>query len=225
MKKNSVVVFRVALGVAVWFLITKGFALWLEPRIFAGLPDALRLIFKQMLVPYTLGLAGFYLAAGKMEKKEPEGGQNVTAWLLLKSLLIQMGLSLPIAAVINILIVVLGGTISNPMAKEMFGANWIFYAVLLLLFNPVMEEILFRKLALDRLLVIGEKKAVLISSVLFALPHVISQGLPQMCATFVLALVWGNLRVKTGKLWPCIVLHGCFNLISGYIIQALTMIN
>ena len=121
MKKNSVVVLRVTLGMALWFLITMGFAMWLEPRLFAGFPETIRLILKQMLVPYTLGLAGFYLVAGKMEKKEPEGGQKVTVWLLLKSLLIQMGLSLPIAAVVNILIVMFGGSISNPMAKEMLG--------------------------------------------------------------------------------------------------------
>ncbi len=222
MKKNSItVVLRLTLGLAVWFMSIMIFSRWLEPMIFAGVSDNIRLIVSKMIFPYTIGLAGFYLIAGKMEKMQPKAGQNVTVWLLIKGLIVQTGISIPVIAIVNILIDLMGGTVTNTMVASLFGKNWLFYAVLLLLFNPIMEEVLFRKLILDRFLVLGEGKAIIISAVLFAIPHVISQGIPQMVGTFIIALVWGHIRLKTGKLWPCMILHGCFNLISGYIIQAL----
>lgn len=77
-------------------------------------------------------------------------------------------------------------------------------------------------MVLERLMILGEKNSIILTSVLFALPHAISQGIPQMLATFIVSLVWGYLRVKTGKIWPCMVLHSMFNLFCGYIVAALT---
>jgi membrane protease YdiL (CAAX protease family) len=100
--------------------------------------------------------------------------------------------------------------------EEIFGEHFVFYIVLLLIFNPIMEEVLFRKLALDKLLVLGEVPAIFISAAFFGLPHAYSQGVPQMFGTFVLGLVWAYVRIKTGKLWPCMVLHMLFNLYGAY---------
>ena len=223
MKKNSItVVFKLALGLAIWFLSILFFSKWIEPMVLTEMSDNIRLILRQMMTPYTVGLAGFYLITGKMEKIQPKPEQKVTASLLIKGLIVQMGIAIPVIIIINILITLMGGTVTNSMTAALFGENWIFYAVLLLLFNPIMEEVLFRKLVLDRLLVLGECQAIVISAVLFSIPHVMSQGIPQMVGTCIIALVWGYIRVKTGKLWPCVILHSCFNLISGYIIQALS---
>ena len=100
--------------------------------------------------------------------------------------------------------------------EEIFGKHFIYYLILLLIFNPVFEELLFRGFVLGRLRVLGDTAAIIISSVFFALPHFISQGLPQVFATFAIALVWGYVRIKTGKLWPCMILHGLFNLYGSY---------
>ena len=101
-------------------------------------------------------------------------------------------------------------------AEELFGNIW-FYIVLLLIFNPVMEELLFRKILLERLTCLGFKWAVICSAVLFALPHVVSQGVPQMFYTFGLGLVWGYITLKTGKLWPAIILHSLSNIYGAFI--------
>jgi membrane protease YdiL (CAAX protease family) len=223
MKKNSVlVVVRIVLALVAWCVITIGFAGLVDPELSGKMPDVIRHILGKMIVPYTVGLGLFYLIAGKMEKKEPGEELKVTASLVLKGLIIQQGLAIPVATITNILIKSLGGELGGTMEETLFGPDWAFFAVLLLFFNPVFEELLFRKLILDRLLVLGEVPAIIFSSVLFALPHFISQGTPQMFATFTIALVWGYIRVKTGRLWPCIVLHGCFNLFSGYIVQTLS---
>lgn len=223
MKKNKIIVIlRIILGLAGWFIITIGFAGLVEPDLMGKIPDILRLILGRMIVPYTAGLGIFYMITFGMERKTPSGQQQVTVPFLLKGLIIQLGFAIPVSTITGILITALGGNVGSSPAEALFGANRLFYAVLLLLFNPIFEELLFRKMVLERLLVLGEKEAVIFSAVLFAIPHVISQGIPQMFATFILALVWGYIRVKTGKLWPCIVLHGLFNLFSGYIVLALS---
>ena len=222
MKKNSIVVLRVTLGLAVWFLVTMAFSKIFAPRLTEGTPDIVMLILKSMVVPYTVGLAGFFVVAGRMEKRSPQAEIPVTCVLLLKSMIIQLGISIPIVAVVNIVIRTLGGNIENELSTALFGENWLFYAVLLLLFNPIFEELLFRKMVLERLMILGKKNSIIITSVLFALPHIISQGIPQMFATFIVSLVWGYLREKTGKIWPCMLLHCLFNLFCGYIVSLLS---
>ena len=222
MKKNSIAVLRVTLGLAVWFLITMAFSRILVHKLPEGIPDIVILILSSMIVPYTLGLAGFLAVTGRMEKIMPKAEIPVTSALLLKSLIIQVGLSIPVIMVINIIIRMLGGNVDSSMSADLFGKNWLFYAALLLVFNPIFEELLFRKMILERLLILGKKEAIIISAILFAIPHVISQGIPQMFGTFIVALVWGYIRIKTGKLWSCMILHGLFNLFCGYIITVLS---
>lgn len=82
---------------------------------------------------------------------------------------------------------------------------------LLLIFNPVAEEFLFRKLVLDRLLRFGAITAILVSSILFALPHAFSQGIPAVPYTFILGMVWAYMRVRTQTLWVPIALHSFSN--------------
>lgn len=222
MKKNSIAVLRVSLGLAVWFLITMAFSRILVHKLPEGVPGIVMLILSSMIVPYTLGLAGFLAITGRMKKKTPKAETPITSALFLKSLIIQLGLSIPVITVINIIIRMLGGNVGSSMSADLFGKNWLFYAALLLVFNPIFEELIFRKMILERLLILGSKEAIIISAILFAIPHAISQGIPQMFGTFIVALVWGYIRIKTGKLWPCMVLHSLFNLFCGYIVSALS---
>ena len=83
--------------------------------------------------------------------------------------------------------------------------------------QQIFEELLFRKFILGKLSCLGMKGAIICSAVLFALPHIYSQGLGQMFYTFALGLVWGYITIKTGKLWPAIVLHSLSNIYCAYI--------
>lgn len=225
MKKNDfITVIRVFAALAVWFLITKSYAAFVDPLLTGKFPETVRMIISSMIIPYTLGMGAAYLILRGMRNQESKStevpgmyDQPVTPGLMIKSFLIQTGLSMPVILILNIInILVLRNTPHAMTADQIFGKYMIFYLVLLLIFNPVMEEVLFRKLFLDRLLVIGETGAVIISAVLFGLPHAYSQGVPQMFGTFIIGLVWAYVRVKTGKLWPCVILHMMFNLYGCY---------
>lgn len=77
---------------------------------------------------------------------------------------------------------------------------------------PVCEELMFRKLILDRTAVYGKREAVLLSALLFALMH---GNLSQVFYAFGLGLVLGMLYLNTRNLWYTIALHAFVNLMQG----------
>lgn len=223
MKKNDVItVLRVFAGVAAWFIVSKGLGNYVD-SIVGG---TWGMILKSMVIPYTLGLLAFFLACIGMPAKKVETGSYIapTAGLLLKAFIVQTGLSFPLVFIINIITRLTGHELSGISPEDLFGNMW-FYLVLLLVFNPVLEEVLFRKLVLERLAPIGFKGAVIVSAVLFAMPHLYSQGIAQVPYTFAIGLVLAWLTVKTGKLWPAIVLHALSNVYGAYIPVGLGLIH
>ena len=92
---------------------------------------------------------------------------------------------------------------------------------MLLLFNPVVEELVFRKLFARKLLKYGERFYILASSFCFAVVHGVSLGIPQIVYTFILGMIWSYLTVKTGDIKLAIFMHGLSNLFGSIITQAL----
>ncbi|MFN8532928.1 MAG: type II CAAX endopeptidase family protein [Dehalococcoidia bacterium] len=77
---------------------------------------------------------------------------------------------------------------------------------------PIAEETFFRGLVLQGLNGrLGQVAAVLVSSALFALSHLVPQVLPPI---FLLGVFLALLRIWSGSLWPSIALHAAFNTVS-----------
>lgn len=74
---------------------------------------------------------------------------------------------------------------------------------------PIMEELLFRKVLLERLLPYGKGPAILISSVMFGLFHA---NFEQMFYTILLAFVCANIVIRTGKVRNAIYIHMAYNM-------------
>ena len=68
-------------------------------------------------------------------------------------------------------------------------------------------EFLFRGLIFDRLVVLGTKKAILLSALFYSIPFLIFKGPSLFFYSFVLGLSFGYTKARTKKLWPCIVLN------------------
>lgn len=92
---------------------------------------------------------------------------------------------------------------------------------MLLIFNPVAEELVFRKLFADKLLKYGEGFYMLVSSFCFCLVHGVSLGVPQIIYTFLLGMIWSYLMVKTGDIKLAILMHALSNLFGSVMTQAL----
>lgn len=88
---------------------------------------------------------------------------------------------------------------------------------------PIMEEIFYRKLLIDRLRHFGDLPAVLISGVIFGLIH---GNFYQFFYTAALGILFGYLYVYTGRLRYTVALHMTFNMIGGvYTTEALKRVN
>ena len=222
MKDKIIVVIRVAVALIIWFNLIKCYKYFIEPLYVDKVPEVVNLVITSMILPYTVGLGWVYLMLRDLKSGEIFSSIKPTPGLIAKSFLVQTGLSMPVVIVVNIICILVGASKGGMTAEELFGKNWLFYLILLLVFNPIFEELLFRKLALDKLLVLGEVPAIIISSFLFALPHIISQGAPMFFGTFIIANVWAYVRIKTGRLWPVMVLHGLFNLYGSYLALFMT---
>lgn len=79
---------------------------------------------------------------------------------------------------------------------------------------PVMEELLFRKLLINRTLKYGEGVSIVLSGLLFGLFH---GNLNQFVYTFVMGVFWGFIYVKTGRVTYTIIMHAVMNFIGGVI--------
>lgn len=85
---------------------------------------------------------------------------------------------------------------------------------------PVIEEVLMRGFLLEGLSVnYGKMVALIISSTLFALLHF---NLIQIVPSFICGLILGFLYFRTGSLFPCILAHAGYNLIS-YVLTVLPL--
>lgn len=77
---------------------------------------------------------------------------------------------------------------------------------------PIFEELIFRKLMMDRLLPFGEVSAILITALLFGLMH---GNFYQFFYATAIGCVFGYTYVRSGKLWPSILMHMTVNLVCG----------
>jgi membrane protease YdiL (CAAX protease family) len=135
--------------------------------------------------------------------------KRVNLWSLLPLTMAVAGLSILLSEVDNLLQHVM------PMPQfllEMMGdmvMSGFLSFILLVLVAPWTEELIFRGFVFN-----GFRKryqprnAVILSALGFSILHLNPY---QLFGTFVLGLLLGWVRLRTGSLWPCIFLHAVFN--------------
>ena len=208
---------RVFAALAVWYISKTLLDLWITPLLEGKISKIALMVISSMVITYTIPLLLAYLIIRGMPKGENNAPSiTLTPARFLKILVIQCGLSAMALIPLNTIIKVMGIK-TNAITTELITSDPVFYVVLLLIFAPVMEEILFRKLFLSKLLAMGTVPAIVVSALFFAVPHLFSQGPAQVPYTFVLGLIWAYVAVRTKKLWPSILLHSLSNLYCGII--------
>lgn len=96
------------------------------------------------------------------------------------------------------------GDYNNDGGWLALGLNLVTYALL----PGVIEELVFRGWVLGALQPFGERRALLLSALLFGLLH---GNLTQMPFALLLGLVFGFIALRTGRLWPCMIIHAANN--------------
>lgn len=107
-----------------------------------------------------------------------------------------------------------GGAVDNAVLNFVTGSNvWVTF-LLMVIVAPIAEELLFRKVICDRLLVFGEGMTVLFSGLLFGLFH---GNLNQFVYAFTLGAFLAFLYVKTGNVKITIALHMLVNFMGSVV--------
>lgn len=111
-----------------------------------------------------------------------------------------------------IITTIIGSTIVNDIVnpiEELINNSSIFVNLIIIsIFAPIFEEILFRKLLIDRTIKYGAKLSILLSALLFALFH---GNLSQFFYAFLLGGFFAYVYIKTGKIIYSIICHAVVN--------------
>lgn len=113
-----------------------------------------------------------------------------------------------------------------PLAVRLRGSDWLAWALYQVGYVAVAEEIFFRGYILGSLLNLGHSltakynkywpaTCVLIAAALFAGAHVVIAGQAIAALTFIPAILFGYLRLRTGAVWASIMCHAAANLAYG----------
>ena len=196
-------------------------ARWAAPQL---LSDPVFLWTLSTLSVYGAGFPLFFLIAGKLppppepEPKRPLGPARFFQVYLIGLALLYLS-NLVTLFLLELVGMVRGEPVSNPV-ENIQEYPVVLNLVLGCLVAPVIEEVMFRKVLLDRLRPYGDKFAIAASALCFGLFHGNFNQIPYAAA---LGLVFGYVALRTGCLWQTILLHAMVNFIATGLIPLLEL--
>lgn len=107
-----------------------------------------------------------------------------------------------------------GTTISNDLLEILFSNGMWANLLVIVLLAPIIEELLFRKMLIDRTIQYGEGISVFLSALFFGLFH---GNLNQFAYAFVIGGIFGFVYVKTGNVKYTIGMHMLINFVGSAI--------
>lgn len=144
--------------------------------------------------------------AVSIEKHDMSVGKLIQAFCMSYALIVASNIiGLGITEIIGVL---KGSAVQNPISDLAMDLNPITALIIMVLCAPVAEELIFRKLLMDRVVAYGEGLAIVLSGFMFGLFH---GNLNQFVYAFTLGAFLGFIYVKTGNIVYSIILHMAIN--------------
>ncbi len=107
-----------------------------------------------------------------------------------------------------------GSEVVNPLATAIDSSNVFFTFLVVGIIAPIIEEVLFRSILLDKLRLYGEKTAIWVTSIAFGLFHL---NTSQLFYATALGVLLAYIAVKTNRIKYCIILHIAINIIGSVV--------
>ena len=187
------------------------------------LNDQTVLLVLSFLIQYVISFPVFYFLVKKMPQNPP---RQTTEKLGFKSIFSTAAICLFFVYVGNYFSEVIMMAISNLLGRvpasginELLESSNIWVSLFVVgIVGPIIEELMFRKLFVDRLTPYGQAIAVFFPALLFGLFHA---NLYQFFYAFLLGVIFSYIYIKTGKITYTIGLHIFINIFSGIIPAAI----
>lgn len=176
---------------------------------------------------HVIGFAVFYFMTKNIPVEEKAAPNKMGFKQMLIVFLICMAttylfnyFSLFINYIIGLLKSMLGGSpvIINPLNSAVSSSGIIYTILVACISAPIVEELIFRKIMLDRLRPFGDKTAIWVTSLMFGLMH---GNLSQFFYAVALGLIFAFIAVRTNTIRYTIILHIAINLFGSVILPSL----
>ena len=166
---------------------------------------------------YILPLPIFLYLMNKLEKQEINSNK-----LTIKKFIVYIAISLTLMWVGNLIGLtiteILGNLIqseiANPIVETIDSSSVYTNLLLMVIMAPIFEEIIFRKLLIDRTIKYGKGVSILLSALIFGLFH---GNLNQFFYAFLIGGFFAYVYIKTGKIIYTILLHLTVNFFGSII--------
>ena len=169
------------------------------------------------LCNYILPFPIFYWLMKKLDDVEIEkAGVSVKTFILYTGITITLMWIGNIAGLIITMLLsgAIQNDIANPVQELINSANIWINLVIISIFAPICEEILFRKFLIDRTIKYGAKVSIILSAVLFAFFH---GNLNQFFYAFLMGGFFAYVYIRTGKITYTIILHAIVNIMGSVV--------
>lgn len=166
---------------------------------------------------YVLPFPIFYLLMKKIKTQKIEK-KSLSAKQFLEYVCITITL-MWIGNITGLIVTALIGTfmqstIVNPVQELINNTHILFNILVISIIGPIFEEVIFRKMLIDRTIKYGARVSIILSAVLFALFH---GNLNQFFYAFLMGAFFAYVYVKTGKITYSIMLHFIINLFGSVV--------
>ena len=166
------------------------------------------------LCTYIIPFPIFYLLMKKIKTTELEK-TNIN----LKTTITYIGITLTLMLIGNIIGLIITNLLSgaihteigNPIQQVINNTSILFNILIISIIAPIFEEILFRKLLIDKCIKYGVRTSILISAIIFAFFH---GNLNQFFYAFFLGAFFAYVYIQSGKITYTIILHIIVNLMG-----------
>ncbi len=167
------------------------------------------------IIQYLVACPVLWLIIKKLDKSTLSArnisGKEFFKYLSISSFLVYMG-SYVSLIIEESLKANFGIVPESSVASVLEGSSLIVSLICAGILAPIVEELIFRKLLIDRLVKYGEKTAIFLSAFVFGLIHL---GIEQIFYAFLVGIVLSFVYVKTGKIIYSIAIHMFINLFYG----------
>ena len=170
---------------------------------------------------YLIGFPVFYLMIKNLPEEEKRESKTLGVFEVIKICFMSYSIVYIVNFLTNILMmliaVIKGSEVTNPLVNMLEGSNWIWSLIFAGILSPIIEEMMFRGVMLNKLRRYGDKVAIITTAILFGLFHA---NFSQFFYAVALGIVFAYVTLKTGTIKYSIILHIVVNIMGGVILPA-----